>query len=256
MIKVLIIEDEEAAALRLQKMLHVISPELEVIGICESIVQSVEWLQQHTQPDLIFLDIQVSDGISFEIFNQVSVSCPIIVVTAYDAYALKAFEVNSIDYLLKPLRKELLESSILKFKKFRDHFSPHQMMEKVQQMLDVYQNGYLPYKSRFAVTKGDTLTTVQSDDIAYFYIEDKALFLVTHQKARYLINFSMEQLEEVMNPAAFFRVNRQCMVSIRAIEKVHTSFNYKLKLQLKPEAPFEVIVSANKTKEFRVWLDA
>lgn len=255
MIKVLIVEDEELAALRMKKMLLEIDATIDVVEITDSVSQTVDYLNKNPLPDLMFLDIQLSDGISFEIFNQININCPVIFVTAYDAYALKAFEVYSLDYLLKPLRKEVLQKSLEKFKMIKFSFSSNDMMIKMQQMMEIYQMGSKTYKSRFAVSKGNALITIKSDEIAYFYIEDKALFLVTLQNNRHIINFSMDQLEEMMDPKHFFRVNRQYMVSINAIEKVHYFFNYKLKLQLKPESPHEVIVSSVKTKEFKTWLE-
>jgi two-component system response regulator LytT len=256
MIKVLIVEDEELAALRMQKMLLEIDSSIQVLQIADSVSSAVDWLKTNPNPDLMFLDIQLSDGISFEIFNQIEIYCPVVFVTAYDAYALKAFEVYSIDYLLKPLRKELLEKSLEKFKTINQSFSADDMMVRVQQIIDNYQTGNKTYKSRFAVTKGNAIISIKSDDIAYFYIEDKVLFLSTHENQRHIINYTLEQLEETLNPLHFFRVNRQYIVSINSIEKVHYYFNYKLKLQLKPESPHEVIVSTSKTKDFKNWLDS
>lgn len=255
MIKILIIEDEELAALRLQKMLLEIDNQIQIVGLLESVAETISWIKNNPLPDLIFLDIQLSDGISFEIFNTINIDCPVIFVTAYDAYALKAFELNSIDYLLKPLRIELLKSSLEKFKKRITPFSSSQMMEKMQTMLEIYNQENSSFKTRFAVSKGDAIMTIKSEDIAYFYIEEKAVFLVQNNGGKYIINYSLEQLEQIMNPKQFYRINRQLIVSLNAIVKVNTYFNYKLKIQLHPHAPVEVIVSSAKTNEFKQWLD-
>lgn len=254
MTKILIIEDEELAALRLQKMLLEIDSNIQIIGMLESVSESLQWLNQNPLPDVIFLDIQLSDGISFEIFSKFQVNCPVIFVTAYDAYALKAFEVNSVDYLLKPLRKELLQKSIEKFNHFKSTFSTQDLMQKMQQMMEYY-TGNKSYKNRFAVNKGDAILTVATEDIAYFYIEDKAVFLVQHNGSKYIINYSLDQLEQVMNPKQFYRLNRQFIVSLQSIVKVNNYFNYKLKIQLQPTAPVEIIVSSSKSNEFKQWLD-
>lgn len=255
MIRILIVEDEELAALRLQKMLLEIDPQIEITAILDSVTGTINWIKNNPLPDLILLDIQLSDGISFEIFNNMPVECPVIFVTAYDNYALKAFELNSIDYLLKPLRKELLQNSIEKFKKRTGDFSSVKMMQKIQSMVELYSQGNNSFKTRFAVFKGEAITTVQSDEIAYFYIEDKAVLLVRSNGEKNIINYSLEQLEAIMDPKQFFRVNRQYFVSLKSIAKATNYFNYKIKIHLNPTSPTEVIISANKATEFKQWMD-
>jgi|DewCreStandDraft_4_1066084.scaffolds.fasta_scaffold113004_2 DNA-binding LytR/AlgR family response regulator len=253
--RILIIEDEELAALRLKKMLLEIDNQVEIVGMLESVSETIKWLQNNPLPDLIFLDIQLADGISFEIFNSVSVDCPVIFITAYDNYALKAFELNSIDYLLKPLRKELLNKSIEKFKKRVNVSSNEDMMQKINSMIEFYSKGGSRYKERFVVYKGESLVTVYTEDISYFYIEDKAVFMVLKTGEKHLINISLDQLESTLNPVSFFRINRQYIVSIKSIEKASNYFNYRIKLKLNPPPPTEVMVSTSKTAEFKLWLD-
>jgi DNA-binding LytR/AlgR family response regulator len=255
MIRILIVEDEELAALRLQKMLLEIDPQIKITAILDSVSETINWIKNNPLPDLILLDIQLSDGISFEIFNNMHIECPVIFVTAYDNYALKAFELNSIDYLLKPLRKELLQNSIEKFKKRTGDFSSEKMMQKNQTMVELYSHGNNSFKTVFAVFKGDSITTVQSDQIAYFYIEDKAVFLISYNGEKNIINYSLDQLEAIMNPKEFFRVNRQYFVSLKSIVKATNYFYYKIKIHLNPASPTEVIISANKATEFKQWLD-
>lgn len=255
MIKVLIIEDEELAALRLQKMLKQGKEEIIVLGILDSIESSVKWINNHQTPDLIFLDIQLSDGISFEIFNQVELKCPVIFVTAYDAYALKAFELNSIDYLLKPLRQELLDKSIEKFQKIKQQFSSSDMFQKMQQIIESYSLSGKAFKTRFLINKGETVISVKTDEIAYFFAEEKVVFMVLNNNQKHIINYSLDQLEQNLDPDNFFRVNRQFIVSEHSIEKISNYFNYKLKINLKPQAGESIIVSKSRVTEFKEWLD-
>ena len=255
MIKILIVEDEELAALRLKKMLIEMDDQIQITGILESVKDAISWIRNNPLPDLIFLDIQLSDGISFEIFNTVPVDCPVIFVTAYDNYALRAFELNSIDYLLKPLRKELLANSLEKFRKRMGDFSSSSMMQKIYNMMEHYNIGNNAYKTRFALYKGDTILSVQTDNIAYFYIEDKVVILLQKDGDKTIINYSLDQLEKQLNPKQFFRINRQFIVSLASVVKASNYFNYKIMVQLNPPAPIDVIVSSSKTTDFKEWMD-
>ncbi len=255
MIKVLVIEDEELAALRLKKMLLQCKEEISVIEMLDSIESSVIWLNSHETPDLIFLDIQLSDGISFEIFNRVELKCPVIFVTAYDTYALKAFELNSIDYLLKPLRQELLNNSIGKYLKIKQQFSSSDMLYKMQQIIESYSMSGKTYKTRFLINKGDAIITVKAKEIAYFLAEEKVVLLVLNNSRKYIVNYSLDQLEQVLDPAVFFRINRQFIISEHSIDKISNYFNYKLKLKLLPPAGEDVLVSKSRVAEFKQWLE-
>jgi len=255
MIKILIIEDEELAALRLKKMLLEIDSNISIIGMLESVSETIDWIKINPLPDLIFLDIQLSDGISFEIFNSVSIDCPVIFVTAYDNFALKAFELNSIDYLLKPLRKELLINSINKFKKRFIVNSGETMMKKINSMIEFYTKGINNFRERFVIYKGDSLISIQTENIAYFYIEDKTVFMVLKNNDKHIINYTLEQLENNLDPKQFFRINRQYIISINSVIKASNYFNYRIKLHLIPQPNSEVMVSSAKTAEFKLWLD-
>lgn len=248
MINVLIIEDEQPAAQRLEKMLLETAPDCTIPAHCDSIETSLEYLKTHPSPDLILLDIQLGDGLSFEIFRQVKVECPVIFTTAYDEYAIKAFELNSIDYLLKPISREKLEQSILKFRKRTTVIDSR----LVASLLDKEQR---IYKQRFLVSSGPGLVSVSIADVAYFYSVERATFLVSRHGKSYAIEYSLDKLEDVVSPDDFFRINRQYFVSLSAIKKINIHSKSRIKLILDPEASDEVLVSNGRAHEFRRWLD-
>ena len=200
MIKALIIEDEQFAEERLKNLLKDIPENIEVITTLDSVEGAINWLHAHPPPDLIFLDIQLSDGQCFTIFEYVQFQSPVIFTTAYDEYAIKAFEVNSIDYLLKPIKKEQLENSIKKYQAIKAYFFYVELNDKMFSLLNNLKSVEKKYKNRFLVNKGDTLIPVDSKDIAYFYTEDKAVFLVTHENKRYIINYTLDKLETLIDP--------------------------------------------------------
>jgi two-component system, LytTR family, response regulator LytT len=256
MIKALVIEDEDLAANRLINLLQQIEPDIDIAGPIDSVEQTILYLQKNQQPDLLFLDIQLADGKSFSIFDQVKVNVPIIFTTAYDEYAIRAFELNSIDYLLKPVSLEKLRAALDKFKKISAYYQHDNFNGQLNSLLQSIKLQAEPtYKTRFLVNKGDVLLPITVDETAYFYAEDKAVFLVTAENKKYLINFSLEELEDKLDPKLFFRVNRQFICSIKAIFKAHNYFNYRLKLALQPEPGTEVIVSKSKTSEFKAWME-
>jgi len=252
--KVLIIEDEDLAAKRLAKLLKELMPDIDVSGPIDTIESSVKHLQSGAQYDLIFLDIQLADGKSFLIFDKVKIDVPVIFTTAYDQYAIRAFELNCIDYLLKPINTEKLHNAIDKFKKIMDFYSKSDVNKDLMEMVRSLQVQTL-FKSRFLVNKGDTLIPISTNEIAYFYAEDKVVFLATLENKKYLINYTLEELEQKLNPKHFFRVNRQFLSSLASIRKVHNYFNYKLKLDLQPDSGIEVIVSKARTSDFKAWMN-
>jgi Response regulator of the LytR/AlgR family len=252
--KALIIEDEDLAAQRLVKLLNNLEPEMEVSGPIDTIEGAVKHFQSNPQYDLIFLDIQLADGKSFLIFDKVKIDIPIIFTTAYDEFAIRAFELNSIDYLLKPINTQKLRNALDKLKKLREFYSKPEANRDLVEMLRSLQ---LPasYKTRFLVNKGDTLIPVSTREIAYFYAEDKVVFLVTHENKKYLINYTLEELEQKLDPKQFFRINRQFLASLASIRKVYNYFNYKLKLDLLPDPDIEIIVSKARTSDFKAWMN-
>jgi DNA-binding LytR/AlgR family response regulator len=253
---VLLIEDEGPAARRLQQLIKEIAPQAEVLDIIDTVEAAVKWLQHHQAPDLIFMDIQLADGLSFDILEQVPIQSPVIFTTAYDDYAIRAFTLNSIDYLLKPVEKAALARSMQKHENLSAQFrGSNQSQPALQELLHTLQLRDKNYKTRFLVCVGDKLFTIPVEDIGYFTSEDKAVLLVTLDHHRYLIDFSLDKLETLLNPRQFFRLNRQFIGQLTAIRNIHNHFNGKLKVELQPNSNEEIFVSRERATAFKAWLD-
>jgi len=248
--KILLIEDEEPAAKRLQKMLKEIEPGAEVSENIVSISSAVAWFKENPLPDLIIADIQLSDGLSFEIFASVEVLCPVIFTTAYDQYAIEAFKVNSIDYLLKPIKKEELANAVAKYKKLK----PAAASPDIVQLLKSFTAASAEYKKRFAVRYGEHIKTITVDEVAYFYTEDKINFLTTKEGRRYTIDFNLDALESMLDPKTFFRINRQYIISINSIAEMFAYSKSRVLVKLNPAAKHETIVSTERSADFKLWL--
>lgn len=246
----IIIEDEKPAARRLQRMLK--ENGIEVNTLLHSVSQATEWLLNNEQPDLIFLDIQLSDGLSFEIFDEVTVDSAIIFTTAYDAYALKAFKLNSIDYLLKPIDEDELKNAIVQFKKqqIKSNFNLSQI-----QTLFSNNTKSKKHKSRFTIKIGQHLKVISLKEINCFYSENKATYIKTKENRDYIIETSLEDLEKQLSPQLFFRINRKLLVKINAIDDIISYSNSRLKLKIPFFDNFEAIVSREKVKDFKKWLE-
>ncbi|MBP2833434.1 response regulator transcription factor [Aquimarina sp. U1-2] len=249
---VIIIEDEKPAARRLSRMLGDL--QIEVHTMLHSVQESIEWFSNHQHPDLIFLDIQLSDGLSFEIFDNLTIKSAIIFTTAYDEYALKAFKLNSIDYLLKPIDDEELERAVQKYKE--------QLPEKQQLQVDFEDIKKLlvnpmdrVYKERFTAKVGQHLKLFSVDDIECFYSENKGTYLYTNEKRNYLIDNTLEALEEELNPKQFFRVNRKFFIHINAIKDIISYTNSRLQVKLNHFNEHEIIVARERVKDFKLWLE-
>lgn len=251
----LIIEDEYLAAERLQKLIQKVAPDCQVVSTVGSIEKAVEWLENNPQPTLIFSDIQLSDGLSFEIFDTVLVKSPIIFTTSYDEYAIKAFKVKSIDYLLKPIKIQDLEKAIQKYKDLHQE-ALTQQLQKIETLIDTIHSPKKPYKSRFLVKQNDQLLPINQDDIAYFFTANEMVCLVHKDGKQFLVDYTLEDLENLLNPKFFFRLNRQFIAHIQALQKIHTYFNGKLKLELRPIPSQEVLVSREKALAFKQWVEA
>lgn len=249
--KIVIVEDEPAAVRQLKRLIQRIEPTAEIIAHFDSIEIGVEWFKKNPSPDLAFFDIQLSDGLSFEIFEQVTLICPIIFTTAFDHYALQAFKVNSIDYLLKPIKEEELAAALKKFNSTKN--SLPNLIELAQMMRQQSQPNP-SYKSRFLIKKAQQYLSIDVKEIAYIYSEDKITFLQTTQK-RHSINYSLDELEQSLSPALFFRLNRKVIAAYPAIKKIHTYFNGKLLVELYPVTKDKIIVSRDKATPFKAWLD-
>ncbi len=246
--KALIIEDEAPAARKLRNLLREIDAEVIVVDALESVEEGTHYLKEQEHPDVIFCDIQLADGISFLIFEKVLPRCPVIFITAFDQYALRAFEVNSIDYLLKPISKEQLEKSMFKLEQ-RVFSASSDMKNLVADMLPNQP------KQRFLISKGDSLIPVNTQDIAYVYTEDKAVMIMTNTEQSYFINYSLDEVEQQLDENQFFRLNRQVIANLGAIEKISNYFNGKLKIELKPSFGGEILVSRVKAPTFKNWLE-
>jgi len=256
--KVLIIEDEPFAQEELRRLLQNIDGQIEIVEMIDSVEDSIEWLQLNEAPDLIFLDIQLADGLSFDIFKKTRVQSPVIFTTAYDQYAIKAFELNSIDYLLKPVEIKNLRKAYEKYKNIKAQFSG-----KAQEMVNISRSqleGLLErtkkeFKSRFVVRTGNLIRHITTNDIAYFYAEDNVVFLITNNNERHIVEYSIEEISKALNPKEFFRLNRAFVTSINAINKVHKYINSRLKLELKPKCEKEAIISRKRVNDFLEWMD-
>lgn len=249
--KVLIIEDEELAVKKLQKTLASVDDTAEVVGIADSIKSSVEWLQANEQPDLILMDIELSDGQSFEIFNLTEVKSPVIFTTSYDEFALKAFKVNSVDYLLKPIQKEELAAALDKFKKMnsKTDVSIDSLVKELQQKLQPKE-----YRKRFLVKHGQKLVSVEMNEIAYFYSDGRLNFFKTTDNKKFVVDYTMDELEDMLDPKVYFRISRSFYVSINAIDKIDDYFGNRLILSLRPEVDKEALVSREKVTDFKKWM--
>ncbi len=254
--KILIVEDEELAAQRLAQLVKAIEPESEIFGPIDTVSATILHLKSEPQYDLILLDIQLADGKSFSIFDECDIVTPVIFTTAYDEYALKAFELNSIDYLLKPVNREKLKASLEKLQKLKEYYG---VSNPNQQLYDMIRNLRAPekqvFKDRFLVSKGDTMVPVKVRNIACFYAEDKEVLMLTLDNKRYFIPYSIETLTSVLDPTLFFRVNRQFIVSADAIRKVYNYFSFKLKIDIMPDPGQEIIVSRSRSSAFKAWMN-
>ncbi|WP_300596665.1 LytTR family DNA-binding domain-containing protein [Niabella sp.] len=251
--RVLIIEDEELAVKKLEKTLLTVDPSIEVMGVADSIKNAVDWLDSNPDPDLILMDIELSDGQSFEIFNLTEIKVPVIFTTSYDEFALKAFKVNSVDYLLKPVQKDELRKAL---EKFRQNFSKRDepmgfehLVKELQQKLQLKE-----YRKRFLVKSGSRLVSVDIDEIAYFYSDGRLIFFKTKDQRKFIVDYTMEDLENMLNPAEYFRISRSFFVSIGCIEKIDDYFGNRLILQLKPAVEKEALVSRERVTDFKIWM--
>jgi DNA-binding LytR/AlgR family response regulator len=251
MISILIIEDEEPAALRLKKLLKSIDPDIKILGIIDTIESAVKWFESHTQPDLIMLDIQLGDGLSFNIFRQIKVDSYVIFTTAYDEYAIKAFELNSIDYLLKPVDETRLSQSIQKFRRLQ----PQAQKVDIGKLLETIEGRKEKFKKRFVVSIANKIKVVDTGEVAFFYSKEKNTFLCTLDNRHYPLEYSLDHLEFIVDPELFFRVSRQYIVNFRSICKIDIFSKSRIRIETNPLSEDEIMVSSARTAEFRQWLD-
>ena len=246
----IIIEDEKPSARRLKRMVEAI--ELQVLEVLHSIEDAIKWFQNNPHPDLIFLDIQLSDGLSFEIFDEVKIDSAIIFTTAYDEYALKAFKLNSVDYLLKPIDDEELKEAV---KKFTSQNEKTKIQVDYNSLKNLLQTNSTSYKKRFTVKVGQHLKMFNAAHIECFYSENKGTYLFTNQNRSYLIDFTLDQLEDLLDPSQFYRISRKYFININAIKDIVSYTNSRLELKLNHFSESEVIVSRERVKDFKNWLE-
>jgi two-component system, LytTR family, response regulator LytT len=256
--KVLIIEDEELAVKKLRKTLESVDSSAQVVGVADSIRSSVNWLQQNPAPDLILMDIELADGQSFEIFDKVEVKSTVIFTTSYDEYALKAFKVNSVDYLLKPVQKEDLQAALNKLKTMQtmygsngtsDPLNVENLVKELQQKLQPKE-----FRKRFLVKHAQKLVSVDVEEIAYFYSDGRLNFFKTSDNKKFVVDYTMDELEDMLDPNKYFRISRSFYVSIASIDQIHDYFGNRLLLHLKPAVDKESIVSREKVADFKKWM--
>lgn len=254
---VLIVEDESLAQANLKRTIEREFDYLNIVGIFDSVHNTVEWLKQpDNQADIIFMDVELSDGMCFDIFSQVEVRSKVVITTAFDNYAVKAFRINSIDYLLKPIDPENLKSAVERCREALDNQTHSQMPAFDLSLLREAITAESPtYKKRFIVKYGDRMSIIATDQIAYFYVEDKSTYLVTNEHRSYILDSSLDTISEQVDPASFFRISRHCTVSISSIVGISRHPSNRLKVTLTPKPDFEVFVSRSRTADFMEWLE-
>jgi len=248
--KVVIIEDEYLAAEKLVQLLRHTEQQIEVLTLLESVEDSVNWFVANPSPDLVFMDIQLDDGISFEIFDAVKIDAPVIFTTAYDEYAIRAFKVNSVDYLLKPIEETALKSAIKKFKKI--YSEQKSFEERVSRVMEQISN---KYKTRFFIKIGNRFQSIKINDICCFFVEERNTFLKSVKGKIFDLDYSLDQLHKMVDPAQFFRVNRNFLVNINCIAEIISYSTNRLKLKLEDNKVEGVIVSRDKVSDFKRWMD-
>jgi len=252
-VKVLIVEDEPLAAAQLAALLVQLKPKAEIVGVCDTVDSTVRWFSKNPLPDLAFFDIQIGDGLSFEIFKKIELTIPVIFTTAYDQYALQAFKVNSIDYLLKPIDLGEMSVAIEKFDRLHNHQTYQISPELIRSLIASVEKK--EYKKRFLVKINTHLKAVNTEEVLYFYSFQKGTFLKAVDGRNYLLDQTLEVIEQLVDPEHFFRINRKYMVSIEAITDVHAYSNSRLKLKVKNQDEDDFLVAREKVKTFKDWLE-
>lgn len=251
---VLIVEDETPAAEKLKSHLNYYDADIEVVAVKQTVKEATDWLRGNTVVlDLIFMDIQLPDGTSFDIFSKIKVDTPVIFTTAYDQYAIQAFKVNSIDYLLKPYDYDAFYAGMEKFKSFRENIVRRKERVQYEELSKIVSDLKKSYKTRFLIKVGTHIKSLTTDKISLFYAEGRNVSVVTRQGREYWVDFKLEELEELLDPSMFFRINRSNIVSIDAISDVVVYSSSRLKVLLDTETGHELIVSRDKVPEFKYW---
>ncbi len=250
--RAVIVEDEQIAARRLASLVSELAPEVEIVSEITSVESGLRWFDKNPMPDLIFLDIQLNDGYGFDILDAIEDHPPVIFTTAYNEYAVRGFKYNGLDYLLKPIAKSDLERALKKYRKANN--APEELLNpvKLKELKALFQK---EYKHRFMVKVGNQFKAFEVAEIAYFKSHEGLIYLYTHIGQKYPIEYSIDQLEEILNPVHFFRINRKYMVAVKAVKEIHSYFNSRLLLKLQPKDEDQIIVSRERTTNFKRWLD-
>lgn len=250
---ILIVEDEPQAAQRLEKLIKSLIPDAQIIAKIDSVKKAIQWFKDNLTPDLVLMDIQLADGISFQIFEQCEVKSPVIFTTAYDEYALKAFKVNSIDYILKPVDKDELQTALNKFQRLsKSESNTKQLLDNIGQAVQMLMK---KYKTRFVIKVGEHLKTIDIENVRYFFSQDKTTFCVNDENRNFILDYTLEQLEAMVDPEIFFRINRKYLVRSGSIQDIISYTNSRLRLVLKGSQDNEIIVARERVQEFKDWLD-
>ena len=246
--RIVIIEDEKPAAQKLQKAIIKCNGNIEVAAILNSTKDATAWLRENPLPELIFMDIELSDGLSFKIFDEVTITCPVIFTTAYDEYWQEAFEHNSIDYLLKPVLQEKLETALKKYETLKKYFTLN------YQKLKQWQSENNEYKKRFLVKRGADYISIKTEDIPYFYATHKLVCMVDNKNQKFILDQSLADIETRLDPSQFYRVNRKYLINITAIKLMKTYSKGKLKLEVTPPVSEDIIVAQENVAAFKEWV--
>ena len=247
--KVLIIEDEPLAAEKLSGLLKKYDENIEILAELDSVESAVNWLENEENPDLIMQDIHLADGSAFEIYEQVSPNSSIIFTTAYDEYAIEAFRLKSVDYLLKPIKFEALEKALMKYESI---FKANQ--GEMHELIGLLRKQTQSYRDRYLVKAGNLIKSINSRDIAYFYSDQRVIILVTHEGKKFPVDQTLDEIENELDPEIFNRANRQFIVNINAISEIHPYFKGRLKINLKPQQQGDIVISSEKSRGFKEWL--
>lgn len=248
--KVIILEDENRAVNHLKRIISKVDPAIEIIKVFDTVRETVAYLEKGRDPDMIFSDVQLADGISFEIFSMVDVSCPIIFTTAFDTYAIEAFSTNGIDYLLKPIEEDRLRKALQKARQFTKPASLEALLN-----LDM-SKGRKTHKSRFMVKVGEKIRTIMVEDILAFYSFEKTTYLHTNTHRNYIIDYPLEELEDMLDPGRFFKINRKYIVSIDACSQIIAWSNNRLKIDIEGIDDQKIVVARERVRDFKTWLDS
>jgi DNA-binding LytR/AlgR family response regulator len=255
--QILIVEDEDLAVKKITKTLHEVNASAEIVGVTDSIDGTASWLQNNATPDLILMDIELSDGQSFEIFSRIQVKSPVIFTTSYDEYALKAFKVNSIDYLLKPIQKEDLRAALNKYEQMKEAYSiADKSVLNMDTLVKELQQKLQPkdFRKRFLVKHGQKLVSIDIEEIAYFFSDGRLNFFKTYDNRKFVVDYTMDELEDMLDAERYFRISRSFYVSVNSIDQIHDYFGNRLMLGLKPDVDKEAIVSREKVTDFKKWM--